>query len=46
MNKLRNAVSKFDADIQKEAIEIRGELGTLVRGKKVVKVPNRPSYVY
>ena len=46
MGKLKKVLTEFDDTLKKEEVEIPGELGAYIKGKKTVEVPNRPHYVY
>lgn len=46
MSKLKRELQRFDRTLQKEYVEIPGEMGAYIKGKKTVEVPNRPNYVY
>lgn len=46
MSKLKRAVASFDNDLKKEDVELPGEMGAYIRGKRTIEVPDRPHYVY
>ena len=46
MGKLKKVLTEFDDTLKKEEVEIPGELGAYIKGKKTIEVPNRPHYVY
>lgn len=46
MSKLKRELEKFDRTLKKEYVEIPGEMGSYIKGKKTVEVPDRVGYVY
>lgn len=46
MSRLKKELEKFDRTLKKEYVEIPGEMGVYIKGKKTVEVPNRPNFVY
>lgn len=46
MSKLKRELEKFDRTLKKEYVEIPGEMGAYIKGKKTVEVPDRVGYVY
>lgn len=46
MSKLHKALSDFDNSLEKSPVEIPGEMGVYIGGKRRVEVTNRPQYVY